>query len=561
MDNYGKDYCAIAKRYAEQVTAGEIPACRWVKLACERQLTDLSRKDWRWRFDAERGAKICRFIEMLPHIKGQWKTRNIQLEPWQCFILSTIFGWVDKEGVRRFRKALVVVPRKNAKSTKAAGIGLYLFALDNEPGAEVYSAATTRDQARISWDVARHMALRSPDFCRDIGVEPLAHSIAIENTASFYKPLSRDADSLEGLNVHGAIIDELHAHKTREVFDVLNNATGARRQPLLFIISTEGDSGEGVFAEQVEYAKGVLEGRHDDETYFGMYYTIDKGDDWTARESWIKANPNFGVSVFEHDMEALCREAKISSDSQASFLTKRLNVRVGAAHTYFNMLAWDRLCCDNTLKIEQFAEYPCIITLDLASKLDLTTKITVFRKGRDYIVFGKHYLPPSALQPGKPNYDFYRGWRADGLLTVSDESPERTDYELIERDLISDYETLRPLKIGVDPHYNAEQLLLRMEKLGLPMVQVNHNRQTFTEPMKDLEALILAGRIRHNGDPVLAWAMGNVHANKDFKEEVYPVKMSPNNKIDPAVALIANMSLQLREIDATPYYEREDAVV
>ncbi len=539
-----KDYCSIAKLYAERVVRGEIPACRWVRLACQRQLNDLANDSSIWRFDRGRASHICAFIEKLPHVKGRWKTKTISLEPWQCFLLTTIFGWIDQEGHRRFRKALVVTPRKNSKSTLAAGVGLYLLAMDEEPGAEVYSAATTRDQARISWDMAKLMVQRTPGLRDRYGLEPLAHSIAIENEGAFFKPLSRDADSLEGLNVHGAIIDELHAHKTREVFDVLDDATGSRLQPLLFIISTEGDSNEGIFPEQVDYARAVLEGRHQDDTFFGIVYTIDSEDNWTEPESWQKANPNMGVSVFEKDLEVRCKQAIANADSQASFLTKRLNVRVGAASAYFNMLAWDQLCKDPRLKIEDFANHPCIITLDLASKRDLTAKITVFRNGPTYFAFGKYYLPEDAIAPGLPNYDFYRGWLSDGWLSVT--PGNITDYDFVERDVLADVRRFRPRHVGVDPNYNAGHLTTRLQSAGAKMIDVPQNVTNFSEPMKELDALIMSGRLRHNGDPVLAWAIGNVVAKRDAKENVYPRKARDENKIDPAVALIGNMSLWLR---------------
>jgi phage terminase large subunit-like protein len=495
---------------------------------------------------------VCAFIEKLPHVKGRWSTPTIVLEPWQCFLLTTIFGWVNENGLRRFRKALVVTPRKNSKTTLAAGVGLYLLTMDEEPGAEVYSAATTRDQARICWDMARLMVQRTPRLRDRYGIEPLAHSIAIEHEGAFFKPLSRDADSLEGLNPHGAIIDELHAHKTREVFDVLDDATGSRRQPLLFVISTEGDSGEGIFPEQLDYAKAVLDGRHEDDNYFALIYTIDQEDDWTQPESWRKANPNVGVSVFEEDLEIRCRQAIANADSQASFLTKRLNVRVGAGSAYFNMLAWSTLCCDPALRIEDFRGQQCIVTLDLASKRDLTAKMIVFHRGADYYVFGKYYLPSDALEPGKANYDFYRGWAHQGWLTLTDGNI--TDYDFLERDLLEDVAAFKPKQVGVDPNYNAGQFTTRMLAEGVPMIDVAQNVQNFSEPMKQLDALTIAGRIHHNGDPVLAWAIGNVVAKRDAKENVYPRKARADNKIDPAVALIANLSLQLR-LKAEPEWD------
>ena len=535
------------------MVSGEIAACEWVRLACQRQLNDLARTDWKWRFEPEFGNRVCRFLENLPHIKGRWRTRNLVLEPWQCFFITVIFGWVDKEDLRRFRKALIVVPRKNGKTSACAGLALFMLCADGEPGAEVYSAAVTRDQARIAWDTAQKMVKRSPEMQEFFGVEPLAHSIVVEHEGSSYKPLSRDADSLEGLSPHAAVIDELHAHKTREVFDVLDEATGSRRQPLLFIISTEGDSNEGVFAEQVEYARAVLEGRHEDHSYFAVVYSIDKGDDWTEPETWRKANPNLGVSVFEQDLEIRCRQAIANADSQASFLTKRLNVRVGAGSAFFNMLAWTQLCKDPALKIEDFRGEKCIITLDLASKRDLTAKIIVFQRGSVYYVFGKYYLPEDAVAPGMPNYDFYRGWAREGWLMLTDGNI--TDYDFLERDLLDDVSQLKPRQVGVDPNYNAGPFTTRMLAAGVPMLDVPHNVTTFSEPMKELDALIVAGRIRHNGDPVLSWAIGNVVARKDAKDNVYPRKAREENKIDPVVALIANMSLQLRTLEPVSAYQ------
>lgn len=529
------DYVARANAYARGVTSGKIPACKWVRLACQRQLDDLARKGWRWHFDRERANHVCRFIELLPHIKGKWRSRNIELEDWQCFSITTIFGWVDDQGLRRFRKALNVLPRKNSKSTMAAAIGLYLLALDNEPGAEVYSAATTRDQAKISWEIAKRMVERSAGFRERYGIEALAHSVTIESNAAAFKPLSRDADSLEGLNPHGAIIDELHAHKTREVFDVLDEATGARRQALIYIISTEGDNATGVFAEQVSYGQLVLGGQHEDDTYFAILYSIDPGDDWTTPEAWWKANPNLGVSVFLEDIEIRCRQAQRNPESQSSFLTKRLNVRVGAGEAYFSMLAWDRICKDVNLKIEDFYGRECIIGLDLASKIDIAAKVYLFPGDKEWTVFGSFYLPEEQLARGNPNYDIYRGWADRGYLTVTPGNV--IDYSFIERDLIEDCRNFDVRAVCYDP-FQATQISTRMVAEGLPMLEVPQTVLRLSEPMKEVGARVLSGRIKHDGNLVLAWMIGNVKAKVDAKENVYPRKERSENKIDGAVALI-----------------------
>lgn len=534
-------YTKIAWQYAADVISGKVDACRWIKLACERHMADV--KHGQYVYDAERANEACGFIERMPHIKGRWPTRNIVLEPWQCFAVCSIFGWVDELGARRYRSALIVIPRKNGKSLLAAAIGLYLLAHDGEPGAEIYSAATTRDQAKISWELARKMAQRSPGFTDRFGVEPLAHSIAVESNAAFFKPLSRDADSLEGLNPHGVIIDELHAHKTREVFDVMDEASGARRQPLKFIISTEGDDAQGVFAEQVKYLQDVLEGTHQDENYFGLYYSIDPEDDWTQEGTWRKANPNYSVSVGADEFGQRCKRAMHSPASQASFLTKRLNVRVGAGDAFFNMLAWGN-CKEDGLNINQFAGERCYITLDLASKWDLSAKVMLFRRGGKYYAFSRCYLPASAIVPGAPNYDRYRGWLTSGALTSTPGNV--TDYEFIERDLLDDLKRFRVRFVGYDP-YQATQFSTRMTAQGAPMVEVPATVKNFSEAMKSLGALIISGKLCHDGDPVLSWAIGNVVAKIDAKENVYPRKAREENKIDPAVALIAGMRLYLAE--------------
>lgn len=558
MQPRANEYAKRGIAYAQGVVSGDIPACEMVRLACQRHLDDIERaKDgaWEWKWNPAKGERICRLAEQLPHIKGRWKTATLKLEDWQCFILTCIFGWVDDEEMRRFRKALIVIPRKTGKSTLAAIVGLYLLAFDGEPGAEVYSAATSRDQANISWGVAQKMVQRTPALMEETGIQPLAHSIVLEADGSCFRALSSDAHTLEGLNVHGGIIDELHAHKSREVFDVIDDGTGSRRQPLLFVISTEGDSNEGVFPEQVTYLENVLRGVHKDETFFGAYYSLDKGDDWTLESSWRKAIPNYGISVFEHDMRARCTQAKQNPGSQASFLTKRLNVRVGNSAGYFNMLAWNGLCKVEGLEPEDLRGHPCVFSIDMASKSDLTTIVKLFtairtegrlKAGHQY-VFTRSYIPEAALEDGKPNRELYLGWVAANQIQVT--PGNITDYEFLKRDLVQDVRTYRPSRVGIDPNYNALQFTTEMQAEGVPMEDVAHSVMNFTNPMKIMAAQILSGRIHHNGDPVLTWSIGNVAGKIDAKDNHYPEKTRRENKIDPAVTLIAAGSLVLRLAD------------
>ncbi|KKK60420.1 hypothetical protein LCGC14_3024540, partial [marine sediment metagenome] len=324
-------YSSRAQRYAKQVIAGKIPAARWTKLACQRQLDDLKR--WKgkaapYRFDRAAADGICGFIECLPHIKGEWAKRGelIELEDWQCFLLTTIFGWKRADGLRRYRTAYIEVARKNAKSTLAAAIALYMLCADGEVGAEVYSAATTRDQAKIVFQTARLMAEREPTLRQAYGLEVNAHNLHVLATGSKFEALSAEGNSLDGLNIHGAVIDELHAHRTRKVYDVLETATGSRSQPLLLSITTSGSDQAGVCYEQRTYVTKLVERVITDETYFGIIYTIDDGDDWTNPEVWRKANPNLGVSVKADDLERLCVKAQATPAAVNSVLTKRFDV-------------------------------------------------------------------------------------------------------------------------------------------------------------------------------------------------------------------------------------------
>lgn len=530
-----RDFVAIANGYIDDVLEGRIPACKWVRLACERQRVDLARSGWRWRFDPERAAHVCRFLELLPHVKGEWARGRgtVVLEPWQAFVLTTVFGWVDERGYRRFKKAYTEIPRKNAKSTISSGVGLYLLTADGEPGAEVYSAATTRDQAKIVWGDAKAMTEKSPFFRQRFGVDVGAHAIYVQSENSTFKPLSRDqGGNLDGLNLHGGIVDEFHGHKERAIWDVLVTAMGARAQPLLWAITTAGFDRSGICYEERSYVLKVLERVHQDDEYFGVVYTIDADDDWTAPSSWRKANPNWGVSVKPEAIEREARKAMQMASAQNNFLTKHLNVWVNADTAWMDMRAWEA-CADTTLRLEDFAGEECILGLDLASKVDISSKVRLFRRGEMHYLFAEHYLPERAVEYAVNSQ--YDGWRRDGWLTVTD--GEVTDYDVIEEGIRDDHRRFAVREVGFDP-FQATQLSGHLLAEGIQMVEVRPTVLNFSEPMKELEALVVSGRLRHNGDPVLSWMVSNVVCHRDQKDNIYPRKERVENKIDGVVAAI-----------------------
>src|SRR5512139_2609270 len=320
-----------AQDYIENVLSGRQVACKWVHLAVERHVKDLDTGAERGlTFDQTEAKKAIAFFSLLKHSKGEWAGQIIDLEPWQQFILWVLFGWKRADGTRRFRAAYQEIARKNGKSTMGAGIGLYLLAADGEPGAEIYSAATKRDQARITHLEAVRMVRSSPMLKRRI--RTFRYNLNIENTASKFEPLGADADTTDGLNIHGAIVDEIHAHKTREMWDKIDTATGARRQPLMFGITTAGYDRQSLCWTLNEYSKKVLDRVIDDDTFFGLIYTLDDGshggdpDDWQDETTWIKSNPNLNVSKKIDDLRRKCQRATEMPSAQNSFLRLELNV-------------------------------------------------------------------------------------------------------------------------------------------------------------------------------------------------------------------------------------------
>lgn len=527
-----------AEKYARDVVAGRVLACKWVRLACERHLNDLELSKsagYPFRFDARLGNRISAFIEQLPHVKGEWARRRetIRLEPWQCFIGAVLFGWVRKTtGLRRFRRALIMVPRKNAKSTWASGVGLYMLAADGEAGAEVYSGATTEQQAWEVFRPARLMAQQTDDFLTTYGVEVNAKSVNIPGNASRFVPLIGKPG--DGASPSLYIGDEVHEHQTSEQIDTMETGMGARTQPLSLLISTAGADMAGPCYALLQDARRVLDGLYADDEFFAIEYGIDEGDDWTGEAALIKANPNFDVSVSGDFLRSRQKEAINSARKQGVFKTKHLNVWVGARDAFFNVERWTG-CAAPGLAIEDFEGRRAIIGLDLASKRDIAALelLILPDKGETvYTRFGWYYLPESAVERS----EHYQAWRRDGLLNVTD--GDVTDYETIRDDISDLCSRFQVESVAYDPH-QATMLCNELMAQGVPMLEYRPTVLNFSEPMKMLDALIMGGNIRHDGCPVMTWQIGNVTARVDAKDNVYPRKEREENKIDSPVALIS----------------------
>ena len=547
-----RNYVASARRYAEAVVGGEIAACKWVRLACQRQLDDLKRfrgKDSPYRFNPKLTDKqgrsfqpadnLCAFVERLPHAKGPLAGQPIHLEPWQVFILTTVFGWVKPDGKRRFRRAYIEVPRGSGKSALSSAVALYMLAADGEGGAEVYSLATTRDQARIVFGDAQAMARQSAGFRSRFGVGVGAHNIHVLASGSKFEALSAEGSTRDGLNIHLGCIDELHAHKTRTVYDVVETGTGKRDNSLLWVITTAGSNRSGICYEIRTFVTRLLDGVLADDSQFGIVYGLEDGDDWTLEESLIKANPNWGISVRPEVLAPLQAKAMQMPSAVNNFKTKHLNEWVNADTAWMDMRSWDR-CADQGLDIESYAGQPCWIGLDLASKTDIAALLLVFAHleiDGGFAVFGRYYLPEDTVHATGNSQ--YPGWMGSGRLTVTPGNV--IDFSWIEADLIDFASRFAIQAVAFDP-FQATQLSTRMLAEGLPMIEVRPTVLNFSEPMKTLEALVLQCRLIHDGDPVLGWMVSNVVAHLDAKDNIYPRKERPENKIDGIVALIMALS-------------------
>lgn len=555
-----------ANRYIKDVLSGAIPACKWVKAACQRQVDDLKRqkgKAWPYRFDKEAAERVCRFLECLPHIKGPLARQRklMKLEPWQCFVVTTAYGWLHKagklKGKRRFRRLYLEVPRGNGKSFLLSGLSLYALAADKENGAEVYSAAVSKDQAKIIFDSSRQMVRKRPSLREKLGLKTVRNAITREKTASTFKPLASDADNLDGLNVHFAAIDELHAHQKRAVYDVVESGMGKRDQPMLVVITTAGNDRAGICYEVRGYVLKILQQAHADEAWFGIIYTIDidesksdgedeKGDDWREESTWRKANPNWGTSVDPTHIAGMATKAMQLPSAQPNFKTKHLNVWVNAATAWMNIATWNK-CADPTLAIENFEGEACKIALDLASVSDIAAKAYLFSREIDgkthFYYFGRYYLPAATIEEGRNSQ--YEGWRIAGLLTETEGNA--IDFDLIE-DAIKDDDakTFGPIEVAYDP-WQARQLAQHLEADGIPTIEYRQILANMSAPMKEVEAAVLGGRFHHNGCPLMTWMVSNVVCYRDAKDNVYPRKERDENKIDGPVALIMAMGRHLAE--------------
>jgi phage terminase large subunit-like protein len=545
----------LISEYARDVTSGKVLAGEWVVKAAQRHIDDLARKDFQYKFDEKIAAKVINFIQMLPHTKGRWaqKRELITLEPWQCFLIGVLFGWVDKKsGLRRFREAYIEIPRKNGKSLLAAAIGLYMLVADNEFAAEVYAGATTEKQAWEVFKPARLMAKNTPDLLEHYGLEVNASNLLRLEDFSKFEPLIGNPG--DGSSPSCAIADEYHEHKSPDLFDTMQTGMGSREQPLMLVITTAGSNTTGPCYEKRLEAQKVLGGVFDDERLFSVIYSLDEGDDWTDEAMWHKANPNLGVSVSKDFLAAQVASAKRSPSKQSSVKTKHFNQWVGARSAWINMEQWAK-GGDDSLRVEDFVDCPAVLGLDLATRIDIAARVTLFWKDiegeRHYYAFPHFYLPESALDHLK-NASSYQGWAAGGHIDLMD--GDEISFNQIQEDIQALPDTYSIREVAYDP-WQATQLAQSLREEGVEAVEFRNTVGNMSPAMRELEGALAAGRFHHPNNPVFNWMASNIVAKEDAKENIFPRKELPENKIDGIVALIMGMGRAMHGEDNSHAYK------
>lgn len=532
-------FCFSGHNYALDVISGKIPNAKFIIGACKRYLKDLDKKEY--PFDADKAEKYLRVVQKFNHVSAIWKTKNITFEPWQNFVFMNIFGFINPNtGFRRFRVAHLEVSRGNGKSLLASQALLYLLSLDDPKGNFISCFATKADQARLVLDSSRAMAKENRSFLKNTGTKVLAHKIVHEKSNSVARAMSSEDKGLDGLNDILSIIDELHSI-TAELFDVVSSGMSKRSDSLMLCISTSGFDLESVGYSQSTYAKKVAMGEVEDDQFFSAVYTIDEGDDIYSEITWRKANPGYGISVDPISFAAKAKKTLDVPRDLPNFKVKHLNTWLSEANAYYEQAKWD-LCAQPDLKLEDFKGQKCKMGVDLASKIDLCSLGYIFYKEGIYYLFDRSYIPEDRAKALRNSmYDNSIG--TGHLLTMPGDV---IDQEKIQEQILADKRMFKVDEILLDG-WNAAGLMQKLSKEKMNVSEFRMVTANLSEPTKMLDALMRQGKIRHNGSPLLRWALGNVVCKEDAAANVFPRKTHEKLKIDPIISLLMALAPWLQD--------------
>ena len=545
------DHSAVARKWARQAVADTRGKNHGLlaRQAAQRFLDDLERarkKSCPFVFDEGRANHACRFIERLPHVEGVWETANIVLDPAQVFFVAQLFGFRDRRtGARRFSSALLCTSRKSGKSTISAAIMLYCQCCEDEPGAQLISAATTFDQAAIIWKIAAAMVRKTEGLRDAFGLEVWAKSITRAARQSSFKPLHAKASTQDGLNPSHVALDEIHAHKSPDLLNVLTSAAGARSNPLWLYTTTEGYTNPGPWGEIRQFAKRLLSGVFGQtaDHYLAVIFAIDednktlgiKADDEFDEACWVKANPLLRRNPYL--LEAIRREAieaKQMPSKLAEFRIKRLNRPSSTADGWIDLTRWSS--CDGAVDLDWLAGYPCTGGLDLASNSDITSFRLVWNIDGVIYTHGWRWVPDSAIRYRTERGTVpYAAWVEAGHLIKTDGNV--VDYAEIEPVIAEAAERFQIERIAYD-RWNATDLVNRLMARGLPMIEFIQGPRSYHPAMSTLERHYVAGQLAHGGDPVLSWCASNLVARRDVNMNMAPDKKTSADKIDDMTALL-----------------------
>lgn len=534
------DYVDAAIAYARRAVLDRrrTSHCKWVRLAARRFLKDLKRAagaDPPFYFSRDRATLHCEFIEGLPHVEGRWSSPTIKLEPWQAFFVVNLFGFRNLSGGRRFTSALLAVARKNAKSTLAAAIALSCLCLEPEVGPQVISAATTGSQARIVWGVAKRMVERDADLRSEFQLEAFANAIARYANGGTCRPINAKASSQDGLNPSVISLDEVHAHKTHDLLNVLASAAGARENPLWLYTTTEGYENPGPWAETRAFAHHVLQRVLEAEHFFAVIYALDDDDDDFDELKWIKANPLITVNkLLLIENRKLAIEAKAMAGRLAEFRIKRLNRRAAAAGAWINLVRWNR--CAGAVPLEALVGAKCWGSFDLASTTDMCAWRLLWELDGAYYTWGRYWVPTDAVKQRTERGSVpYATWIAEGLIKQTE--GDVADYEVIKADILADYARFSPVEIPYDP-WNATQFANDLLAEGLPLVAFIQGPKSYHPGMQHFEREYTRGNLHHGGDKVLTWNAANLVPRRDANMNLAPDRQRSADKIDGIVTLL-----------------------
>lgn len=535
--------------YWEKIQSGEIQACRRLKQQYQKLVDEIEHPRDPWVFDIEKANRPIEFIERFcKHSKGKWAGKSVRLELFQKAKLQAVYGFVHREtDLRRAREVLTIVGRKNGKSTEKAALGNYMLVADGEGGAEVYSVATKKDQARIVWTEAHNMVTQSPALSKHI--KKRKTDLYFPVTFSKFEPLASDSNSLDGLNVHYAIMDELHAIKDRNLYDVIKQAMTAREQPLLDMITTAGFVRECIYDSIYEYACNVLDGVVEDDRFLAFIYELDDRSEWTDYRMWEKANPGLGTIKDYNELAANVERAKNDPDFLPTVLAKDFNLRDTVAGTW---LTFDQVNNPETFSVDDIRDTYAVGGADLSSTTDLTcATLLIMKPGSDKINCLQHYFLPAELVEQRVREDKipYDKWAERGLLTLCEGN--KVNYHDVTAwflRMVQEY-GIHPVWIGYDP-WNSQYWVDEMEAHGFRMEVVRQGAQTLSQPMKELAADLMAKRINYNDNPILKWCLTNTSVKRDENDNIRPVKgQKSRQRIDGAVSLLIAYTVLFRHMD------------